>query len=323
MIHAYKFKTATQLHTKLTDRLTFASADQIDMYSSVDVHMLNVIARAESFEWDFDLKDLWLTKARWHMLARQYVNPHALDAWLDLIEDRMSKKNGRGMALMRTNQVKPRLKQKKASRRWGSCMLAVSFRRVPEPQITLYSRTSYLGYLSPLDITVAHACAQLVSERLGIAVEEMSFVWMAEDMQYSFKSLAWLFNNEEWRDRMEQCDTSDLSERAKAPGLFLSTKWYEVFKKEDEDGVLYGDMTWGACRRIRRRWHTEVFGPEYGKQFEGGRVGGSQNKVYPILPSVHSSTLDLSCLDRIRRDTDPEDAEGFVESEPPTDMEMD
>lgn len=322
MIHAYKFKTATDLHEKLTNRLTFASAAEVDMYSSVDVHFLNVIARAESFQWEFDLKDLWLTKSRWSMLARQYINPFALDAWLDLIEDRMSRKGGRGMATMRTNQVQPRMKQKKVSRRWGSCMLAVSFRRVPEPQITLYSRTSYLGYLSPLDITVAHTCAQLVSERIGIPVEDMSFVWMAEDLQYSFKSLAWLFNNPEWRERMEQCDTSDLKQRQAAPGLFLSTKWYETFKKEDENGILYGDMTWGACRRIRRRWHTEVLGVEYASQFVGGKAA-SQGKVYQPLPSVLSTDLDFSCLDKIRRDGDPESADGFVESEPPTDMETD
>lgn len=315
MLHAFQFKTATDLHERITHKLAYSPADKLDFWSSVDVHFCNVIARAESFQWEFDLKDLWLTKSRWTTLARQYINPHALDAWLDIIEDRMSKnsKSSRGMALMRTNQVKPRVMQKKVSRRWGSCMLAVSFRRVPEPQITLYSRTSYMGYLASLDITVAHTCAQLVSERIGVPVEDMSFVWMMEDAQFSFKSMAYLFNNPDLYPDLQNCNTLDKRNQAKAPGLYLSAKWWEVFRKEDENGVLYGDMTWGACRRVRKRWHTEVFGEHYGIPFEGGKT---QGKRYELLPSVPSTTLDFSCLDRIRKGTDPEEFQDMVEDSP-------
>src|SRR5687768_15911563 len=288
------------------------SEEKLDFSSTVDTHLCNVVARAESFQWEFDLKDLWLTSMRWSTLARQYINPHALDSWLNLIEDRMSKrgKAARGMALMRTNQVQPRIMQKKVSRRWGSCMLAVSFRRVPEPQITLYSRTSYMGYLAALDITVAHTCAQLISERLGMPVKDMSFVWMMEDAQFSFKSMAYLFNNPELYPDLQSCDTASKVEKEKHSGLYLSAKWWKVFRKEDEDGILYGDMSWGACRRIRKRWHTEVFGYEYGAPFEGGKTQGGR---YTPLPSVPSTTLDFSCLEKVRRRTNAEDFQDMVE----------
>jgi hypothetical protein len=318
VIHASKFKTVTQLHDRMTHRLAYSSAEELDFWSTVDVHFCNVMLRAESFDFQFDLKDLWLTHSRWTTLARQYINPHALDSWLDLIEDRMSRggKQSRGMALMRTNQVQPRTKQKKVSRRWGSCMLAISFRRQPEPQITLYSRTSYFGYLAALDITVAQTCARLISERIGVAVEDMSFVWMMEDAQFSFKSMAYLFNNPEYSADLESCNVDDKTEQLNHPGLFLSAKWFDTFRKEDENGVLYGDMTWGACRRIRRRWHTEVFGYEYGEQFEGGTLTDSQSKRFQPLISVPSNTLTFDCLDRIRRKTDPAESEGFVEDNP-------
>lgn len=315
MLHAYKFKTATQLHDRLTNKLAYGSAYDLDYHSTVDAHLCNVMARAESFQWQFDLKDLWLAKSRWTTLARQYINPYALDSWLDLIEDRMvvNGKKSRGMALMRTNLVQPRHHGKKVARRWGSCMLAVSFRRVPEPQITLYSRTSYMGYLAALDITVAHTCARLISERLGIAVEDMSFVWLMEDAQWSFKSMAYLMNNPEYYPDLESCDISDTSNRDDAPGLFLAAKWWNVFRLEDERGVLYGDMTWGACRRIRKRWHTEVMGYEYGEPFEGGK---SQGNRYEPLPSVMSTELDFSCLDKIRKEVDPDTALEMVEGNP-------
>lgn len=315
MLHAYKFKTATQLHDRITHRLAYSSADDLDFYSTVDAHLCNVMARAESFQWEFDLRELWLAKSRWTTLARQYINPFALDSWLDLIEDRMSSngRKSRGMALMRTNMVQPRKHGTKVARRWGSCMLAVSFRRVPEPQITLYSRTSYMGYLAALDITVAHTCAQLVSKRLGIPVEDMSFVWMMEDAQWSFKSMAYLMNNAEYYPDLEECDVTDKDQLYVAPGLYLAAKWWNVFRTEDEKGVLYGDMTWGACRRIRKRWHTEVLGWEYGEQFEGG---GTQGNRYAPLPSVMSTELDFSCLDKVRGNIDPELAADMVEGNP-------
>lgn len=318
MLHAYRFKTATDLHYRICHKLAYGSADEMDFWSSVDTHLCNVVARAESFQWEFDLKDLWLTKARWNTLIRQYLNPIALDSWLNTIEDRMSKggKSSRGMALMRTNLVEARQHGAKTSRRWGSCMLAVSFRRVPEPQITLYSRTSYFGYLAAFDVAVAHTCAQLISERIGVPVEEMSFVWMMEDAQYSFKSMAFLFNNPELYPDLAACEMTK-EDQLTSPGLYLSAKWWQTFKDEDERGVLYGDMTWGACRRIRKRWHTEVFGYEYGAQYEGG--DGTQGNRYKPLPSVQSKELDFSGLNKIRKKMTEEDiakAETMVEDNP-------
>lgn len=317
MIHAYRFKTATQLHDRIAHKLAYYSESELDMSSTVDTHLCNVVARAESFEWEFDLKDLWLTKTRWTQLARQYINPWALDAWLEQIEDRMhwSGKKSRGMALMRTQQVKARQHGSKTARRWGSCMLAVSFRRVPEPQITLYSRTSYMGYLAALDITVAHTCAREISVRLGIPVEEMSFVWMLEDAQFSFKSMAYLFNNPELYPDLESYDLDDPSGVAEHPGLHLSARWWNVFKREDEEGKLYGDMSWGACRRIRKRWHTEVLGYDYGLQFEGGSRAKSQKNRYKPLPSVMSTELDFGVLDKVRRETDQGDSASMVEGD--------
>src|SRR3546814_5220622 len=76
-------------------------------------------------------------------------------------------KRKRGTAVMRTNLVQKRGNTNRPSRQWGSCMLAISFRRIPVPQITLYSRTSYFGYIGYLDMTAAHVLAKKVSQRVG------------------------------------------------------------------------------------------------------------------------------------------------------------
>lgn len=84
-----------------------------------------------------------------------------------------------------------------------------------------------------------------------------------------------------------------------------SRKWLAKVIKEDNDGLTYGDMTYNTYRRIRRRWHTEVYGLEYAQKFEGwsyfktGENKGEQKeffKAYKPLDSVKNHDLDFSAL---------------------------
>lgn len=332
MPHLFKAATANDLVDQITDALLYnphpeaetvmarTSGQPVDMVSSVDTHLLNVVAEAESFQWEFDLKDIWLTKSRFSTLIRQYINPIALDNWLDTVEVKLSKRK-RGTAVMRTNLVQKRGSNNRPSRAWGSCMLAISFRRLPVPQITLYSRTSYFGYIGYLDMTVAHLAAKMVSERTGVPVEDMKFVWQIEDAQFSWKSMAYMFMNEERtkrlfdareiikEDKNDQVD--DLYDRH--PGLYVAALWFDRFLQDDEAGVKYGDMTWGGCARVRRRYHAEVLGDNYGDQFVGWTEAGGtlkgQSKTYPVLPSFSSSRLDFSALLALKGDKAPDPIE--------------
>src|SRR3546814_6320171 len=119
------------------------------MVSSVDTHLLNVVAEADSFAWEFDLKDAWLTKARFNTLIRQYIDPVAAENWLDTVQAKLGKRK-RGTAVMRTNLVQKRGNTNRPSRQWGSCMLAISFRRIPVPQITLYRSEEHTSELQSL-----------------------------------------------------------------------------------------------------------------------------------------------------------------------------
>lgn len=270
---------------------------QVDMAAVTDTHILNVIGEVESFDWDFDLKDAWILRQRFSTLARQYLNPDGLKSWTDLIEGRLKKRN-RGTALMRFNTVAERGSARRKSRRWGACMLGISFRRVPWPQITLYSRTSYFGYIAYLDMSLAHLLAKECSKITGIPVEEMRFVWHIEDAQWSWKSKAWLFQDEKrtadlWRFRDEiaaEGDTDKLWDQH--PGMYVSAVWFDRFLQDDEEGVKYGDMSWAACSRVRRRYHTEILGYDYGAPFEGGTRLGHPNRYKP-MPSCNVNTLTL------------------------------
>lgn len=291
MVHIIHTRTATQLHDKITESLLFGSKGELDDVNSEDVQLHNVVGEAESFDWQYDTKRLWTTRARWNTMVKQYVDPGALTEWLELIENRLVS-GKRGCAVLRTNTVQSRDTGAGRVRTWGSCMLSISLRMKPWPQLTLHSRTCYLGYLSVLDLTVAHVCAQLAASRLGITVPEMRFVWMLEMAQFhGFRSIAYpLGGSDQLFDEFMGHD----KRRDTYPGLFITHRQYDRLCKLDDDGVLYGDMSFSSHRRVRRRWHAEVEGAEYAAQFAGGTRYPKQGKVILPIQSTPTSTLNFS-----------------------------
>ena len=321
-MRTYKASTMTELHDQMCTSLIEATPEQLDVISTVDVQIHNVIGEADSMDWDFDMKSMWLTKSRWTMMINQYLDPEELEAWIDRCTSKIGKK-GRGIAVMRTKTVAARGgaatgHTNKETRRWGSCMLALSYKAKPAPQITLYSRTSYLGYIGALDLTVAWMAGVYLARAMGMDVKDIRFVWMNEAIQWhNFKSLAFLLNHPDPKRRkayrrlmmqkVAKLTEDEILAIKKSPALRLSRKWLVKVIKDDRDGRTYGDMTYNTFRRIVRRFHTEVKGFEYAKQFEGwsyykqGEREGEQKeyfKAYPPLPSVHCSTLDFSAIEK-------------------------
>jgi len=314
-VRAFRSDTMTRLHEKLCETIVHAKREELDVISSVDVQIHNTISEAYSMDWDFNLKNLWLTPSRWTMMINQYIDPVEFQAWLDRCAKTIGKK-GRGICMLRTKTVAARGgaatgHTNKETRRWGSCMLGISYKARPHPQITLYSRTSYLGYLSALDLSVAWMCGRYVSQAIGVPLESFGFVWMNEALQFhNFKSLAYLLNhtNPEVRDRYRAMMlgrrlTDDLRDEIKhAPALSLTRKWMVNMLKLDLSGATLGDMSYNTYRRIRRRYHTEVLGYEQAQEFEGWsyykkgpKIGQKKEffKAYQPLPDTWISDLDF------------------------------
>lgn len=319
-MRTYRAATMTQLHDDMCRSLIEADKTQLDVISTVDVQIHDVIGVADSMEWDFDMKDMWLTKSRWTMMVNQYIDPEEFQAWLNQITSKIGTKK-RGICVMRTKTVAARGGEatghtNKETRRWGSCMLALSYKAVPTPTITLHSRTSYLGYIGALDLTVAWMAAKTLADAMGVDVKTFKFVWMNEAVQWhNFKSLAFVLNHPDEKRRKayrrlmmkpyKKLKPKEQDVLDNSPALTLSRKWLAKVIKEDKDGVTYGDMTYNTYRRIRRRWHTEVHGLEFAQQFEGwsrwksGEKKGKKKeyfKAYGPLPSVKAHTLDFSML---------------------------
>lgn len=314
-MRAYRAPTMTALHESLCSVLVHSPKEKLDVISSVDVQVHNTVSQADSMQWEFDLKNMWLTKSRWTMMINQYLDPIELQEWLEKCTGRIGTK-GRGIATLRTKSVKARGgastgHTNKETRRWGSCMLAITYKALPQPQITLYSRTSYLGYLAALDMSVAWMCGRYLAAAMGRDIEDFRFVWMNEALQYhNFKSMAYLLNHRD-EEKAEMYRTmlagksmprSYAEQVREAPALRMTRKWLQKLILEDEQGKTLGDMNYNTYRRIRRRYHTEVLGYEYAQQFEGWSVHrkgpklGEQKeffKAYQPLPSTPIETLSF------------------------------
>lgn len=312
----YTAQTMTELHETLCQALVFSPADQLDLVTSVDCQIHNSVARAESMVWDFDLKDMWLTKSRWSMMARQYIDPNEFQAWIEKTA-KMIGPRGRGNSVLRTKVVKPRGggdAGNKETRRWGSCMISITYKALPSPQITLHSRTSYIGYLGGMDMTIAWMAGRYLAAAMDIPLESISFVWFNEMMQFhNFKCLAYLLNHPDpklqksFRRMMMKPESKlkpkEIEALAKYPALGMSRKWLATIIEQDRTGHHLGMMSYNTYRRIRRRFHTEVLGYEKAKEFEGWSVhktgpNKGENKeffaAYKPLDSVRIKELDFS-----------------------------
>jgi hypothetical protein len=74
MMKSFHTATMTELHESMIAAL-LGPADDLDVISNVDVQIHNVMGYADSMDWEFDLKGLWLTKSRWTMMVRQSSTP--------------------------------------------------------------------------------------------------------------------------------------------------------------------------------------------------------------------------------------------------------
>lgn len=316
----YTAPTMTDMYQQLTESLIHGTEHDLDLVSSVDVQIHDVVAEADSMVWDFDMKDAWLTGSRWSMMVKQYLDPDELENFIGLVTSKIGLRN-RGVAVLRTKVVKPRGgaatgHSNKQTRTWGSCMLNISYKAIPVPQITLYSRTSYLGYIGALDIGVAYMVGKYIARELGVDVSTFKFVWYNQAIQWhNFKSLAYMLNNTDPVKRkhyrrllMEPSDNLTRAEKLEvinSPAIKLSRKWLIKIIREDATGRTYGDLTYNTFRRIIRRFHTEVHGLEYARSFEGwshyktGDKAGQQKeffKSYNPLPSIKIDTLDFKAI---------------------------
>lgn len=311
-----------------------------DWNHGTEVGLHNVAIHCKTIDFDYDLKKLWIPPTRWTMMVRQYIDPTWLQDCLAKVEERMSGpryggRNARGIAVLRTEEheydpitdtelydganghlndddiveLKTRMVQGKGTgrgvrRRWGSCMLNLSWRAQPVPTVSLHSRTTYFGYLALVDVAVARTFAKECADICRIPLENVEFVWTLDLAQFhGFRSLAWPLGQPEIRAMMDEDIPNRLNfPSRRGPGVQLGYRkaldGYARILKSDKAGTLYGDESFSSFARVRRRFHTEVFGEDYARQFAGGSKNRGGHSGFPPLPSTYVRNLDFSALNR-------------------------
>lgn len=335
MIHAYNFTDPVAAHDGMCQRLVFGDTPgkHYDWTHGTEVGLHNIAIYCDTIDFDYDLKRLWIPPSRWTMMVRQYIDPFWLDDCLSKVEERMAGKysgrKGRGIATLRTGEhdmtlddimagldvdhdgvdyIKTRMVQGKGTgrgvrRRWGSCMLNLSWRANPVPTVSLHSRTTYFGYLAMMDMAVAQVFGDLCAEICSIPLAHVKFVWTMDLAQFhGFRSLAWMLTDNEIRSMMDEdvdARTSFSARMVKGnqPGYRKALDGYARILKSDRAGTKYGDESFSSFARIRRRFHTEVYGLEYADRFTGGTRNRGGKGAFPVLPSTMVSSLDFSSLD--------------------------
>lgn len=298
--------------------------EEFNWLGSSEVGLDNVTLGVRSFAIpSMDLSRLWLTQSRWNTMVRQYINPDALDATLGMVEDHLARsKRKSGTATLRlmateilsgddpgdevielqTKLVEGKKSGRQVRRRWGSCMLALTYRNVPHPTVTLTSRTTYFGYLAIMDAMVANVFAQKCGAIVGIDPEVMRFVWHINLAQYhGFRSLAYPAGNPRMLKFLDQCvDDEARWKKLKTEGRFgvlRTLTGYRRILQSDREKRLYGDESFSSFCRVRRRFHTEVHGFDYASQFNGGtRIGST--KAFKPVPSLPAELLTFSAIGR-------------------------
>jgi hypothetical protein len=328
VLNTFTFDTVPEMHDWFCRRFFVGKLGEHYNWSGTsEVGMDNVGIGVQSFDFDVNLKELWLTRHRWNMMVRQYIDPDALANTLNMVEMYLGRggKARRGIATMRmaaptptegldeegvdlTTNVSEELRTKlvkswnagrQMSRRWGSCMLSLTYRNVPHPTVTLSSRTTYFGYLALMDITVAQVFGRMCGAIVGVNPADMRFVWNLNLAQsHGFRCLAWALSRPEYKEKLDKHvrDRSNIDRKVHA-GFYKQLIGYRKVTSFDDAGVLYGDEKFASYSRVRRRFHTEVMGYEYGAQFEGGTHTTKTSRLAP-LPDLWTSGLDFSALER-------------------------
>jgi hypothetical protein len=255
--------------------MLFAKKKDLDFIASIDCIRYDNLLSCPSMAFDFDLgRDLWLTKSRFTVLQRTYLDLSAFTAFLDRAESIGLGEAKRGVITYMPTKVHP-IRARKY--RWGSCLGGFTFRggdKYTQPVLAMHSRVSYVPYIGGADLALAHVIAREIGHRIGRGPEDFAFRWHLDSAQYHFfKCQPYLFRfglDEVLRDENDEYPS------AKYPTLKGVRKWYKQMVADYENGVPLDDQKYGPLKRIRKRY----------QQFQEGNP----------LPSVPIDQLTLQPL---------------------------
>jgi hypothetical protein len=280
----------------MCEDMLYSRREDYDWITTTDVIKESVFAQADTMNWECDISRFWVPPQRWTMMVNQYLDPEEVKKWVHLIQKRqMKKQQNANRMVLRTRTVAARYAGNATTRSLGSCMLSVSLSLQSVPTILLHSRTGYLGYLSPLDWSVAYHCGRLAACALSMEITDFRFQWFAETIQYHrFRTIAFPLGDTAERQQfiaMAKLHRED-GVLPEYPALHRNWEVYQKWRKADKEGLTYNEMSnYRSAQRPRKRFHSQVRGYDYASQF-----ADPGERPFPVLKPLDVKDLRLTAI---------------------------
>lgn len=235
------------MRNTITHMLNYPEPDAV---LNIESHFFDVILFAQSCAYDLDVgKELWLNKQRWSRLMREYVPKEPLERFVSQAKEILDGKARDGATANMFFRDPDRYAKK---HRWGGCLMGATFRgdnRKFVPQLTFYSRTTYMGYMALLDAGIAHNIARLIGP-----YEDIHFRWYISSCQlHCFKTLPYIFSKPNLKkDMLAQIKVGQF----RSPTWKHICNWYckivQAYEKYGKNMLAH--EKYGPFKRIKRRW---------------------------------------------------------------------
>lgn len=250
--HVANYPDLTTLWHSEMEKQLFAKEKELDFIASIDTIRYTCLLSCDSMKFDFDMgRDLWLTKSRFTILQRDYLDFFQLEQFLDRCESIGLGEAKRGV-ITQLFAKQHAMREKKY--RWGNCMLGWDFRggdKYGQPTLTMHSRVSYIAYIGGLDLALCYVLAREIGRRIGSKPSDFAFRWYLSSSQFhAFKSLPLMFSHGYEPVLEEEGEYPS----KKHPTLRMCRKWYNDVRVKYEAGIPLEDEKYGPFRRIRRRY---------------------------------------------------------------------
>lgn len=295
-----KAPTLSALWHGACSHIFFGDRDQISWQGSMSMAYDNFL-HANSMEYEMDVgRDLWLTKARFPKLQRDYLD---LDEYNQFLERCANIAKRRGSITQMTckvhgargkNSFKPT-----GNYAHGNCMIGFTFRMHMkkdggQPVLGLHSRVSYVSYMGALDLALAYVMVKEIGDALGFAPEECAFQWYVDSLQWAnMQSMAYMCSRPKMMKALRQHKTYPST---RYPTINIMRRTEENFRTKYEEGFTPKEEKYAQMMRYRTRYERSIHGVEPG-----------------LMPSIPVQTLTLDALRNPPRARKPKEEDDGTE----------
>jgi hypothetical protein len=254
-----QYPDMTRLWHRACERLLYADREHLDRWTGLTTLIYDNFFAAKSMALDFDVGlDLWLTKARFPKLQRDYLDFENLEPFFERCEAIATKAARRGVITQMHCRPARNRHQGDAQHVWGNCMLAFTYhggKKWGTPTIGLHSRVSYIAYLGALDIGLAQKLGVEVARRTGIEIEEMQFRWYIDSLQWhGLKCVPYVMTQDHWEDIQDE----ERYPSRTYPSIGATRRSIRTLERNHAAGVGADreTMRYGPGRRMNQRYQN-------------------------------------------------------------------